>query len=133
MTTTTCSPLKNWMILATATVLGSGCLSPEEQCMKLAGGYGWADVAEIEAECRQFNGTDCDSTQFIEIDAAKCIASNAGLEDGIDGLHGNIAFDGGHETVVWYIYNRTSPGGGYTVEINATTGSILDEIMIGDI
>ena len=100
--------------------------------MKLGGGYGWADVTSIEADCRKYNGTDCDSTQFIELEEAKCIASNAGLDDGLDGLHGNLGFSGTYDTVTWVIFNFTSKNSGMATEIHATTGAILQENIIGD-
>jgi hypothetical protein len=124
MTTTTFSSLRNWMTLATAAMLGSGCLSPEEQCMKLGGGYNGADIAAIEAECLAEGGTNCDSEEYLEVEAAECLAREADLREGEHGYQTEIFFYRRYMLVLWNITETETTN--HTLTINATTGEMVD-------
>ena len=76
---------------------------PEEQCKKLGGSYNGADIAAIEAECLAEGGTNCDSEEYLEVEAAECLAREADLREGERGFETEIYFYPHYMIVLWNI------------------------------
>jgi hypothetical protein len=113
------------MTLATA-ALGSGCLSPEEQCMKLGGGYNGADIAAIEAECLAEGGTNCDSAEYLEVEAAECLAREADLREGERGFEFRIYFYFHKKLVSWNVTTIDTDSPGHTIILDAVSGETIE-------
>lgn len=68
-----------WGVVALAT-LGCGPAPPSDEaaelnCLALTGGFEEADLDDIETQCRGSGDTACDREDWIQADAARCVAA----------------------------------------------------------
>lgn len=123
-----------------ALLLLAACPTPDDTaepsaCFDEGGGFAdhtEDDLAGLESECLADGGDDCSPGGFIEVDAAVCLATEAGLAAGIADLDAGLVYHHTHKTVTWNVSNleheETDGAGGSVIILSATTGEVLDEL-----
>jgi len=91
-------------------------------------------TAQVEALCLEEGGIDCDASAWMDREAARCIASAAGLQDGLEPWKLELRSFAGDQTH-WLITNVTSRNGpaysGDLIKLSAATGALLDFSQYG--
>lgn len=86
------------------------------------------DIAQL---CRAGDGSDCDQSLFISLDAATCVARARGLAAGIRPWDLSLGYYDNHQRVIWLIMTVTEEAGydgywGESMLLDAITGSVLE-------
>lgn len=104
---------------------GAGKDSGAFDCLQLGGGYEGEDLDRIEEICVEGGGTNCEPEDFIESDAARCVAAGGRWDESMStSLDASLAFSAYFRLVAW---NISDPDGisGCVSGVNATTGEFL--------
>ena len=86
-------------------------------------------MADIAATCRAAGATGCEPASWIGKDAAVCIATEAGFEQGVRPWDIIVTFDPRSDRPTWVMWNTTEMEGdasqGFLIFIDAGTGEVL--------
>jgi hypothetical protein len=109
------------ILCALSACYGADPSKDDLDCLALGGGYEGADTAALQAECEADpRGTGCEAADFIQSDAAKCIAVGEWSEAVDEDYVAVLSYSYGYRTVLWGVF---IPGDGVMVIVEATSGA----------
>jgi hypothetical protein len=95
-------------------------------------GFGDGDPDAASLDCTAAGATDCDVAGFMSIEAARCVAEDAGLEPGLTDWSFGIWFYTDEGAVAWSVQNTLTQDGpsssGRSLRIHATSGAVLSQL-----
>ena len=90
-------------------------------------------MADVGATCEAEGGSDCDPSGWLGRGAARCIASEAGMEEGIRPWEIRLMFGPLGHGVAWIMSNTLEVDGAYStgtaIVVDATSGEVLRQSM----
>jgi acetyl-CoA acetyltransferase len=113
-----------------AIVLTIGCTSEEADtgpfdCLSLGGGFEGADFDRLEEVCLSGGATQSDADEFIESDAARCVAAMGYWDESRSTTVGaSLGWSSYSRLILWTILDLDG-GTDHTTAVDAVTGELL--------